>query len=142
MWQGGFVYGFFFEKGLYDAQNINDYIEKWFRDRPIKRHITIGLTNVLNGAFASFSEKITTENMIKILQASVSFSGMSPAISIFDQLYFSGNAIYENDVSSAIKHCEQMGYNEEDIIIDALISGSPYMDYFDTQKANAWSIFA
>ncbi len=61
---------------------------------------------MLNGAFASFSEKITTENMIKILQASVSFSGMSPAISIFDQLYFSGNAIYENDVSSAIKHCE------------------------------------
>ena len=52
------------------------------------------------------------------------------------------HAIYENDVSSAIKHCEQMGYEEKDIIIDALISGSPYMDYFDTSKANAWSIFA
>ncbi len=67
MWEGGFVYGFFFQKGLYDAQNINDYIEEWFRDRPLKRHITIGLTNVLNGAFASFSEKIQTKDMIKIL---------------------------------------------------------------------------
>jgi len=65
---------------------------------------------------------------------------MSPAISVFDSLYFSGNAIYENDVSTAISHCEELGYEEKDIIIDSLLSGTPYMEYFDTARANTWSI--
>lgn len=65
---------------------------------------------------------------------------MSPAVEIFDSLYFSGNAIYENDVMTAIAHCESLGYDEKDIIIDSLLSGSVYMDYFDSAKSNTWSI--
>lgn len=56
MWTGGFVYGFFFQKGLYNAITIDQYIEDWFKDRPIKRHITIGVANLLNGSFDVFSE--------------------------------------------------------------------------------------
>lgn len=65
---------------------------------------------------------------------------MSPAVEIFDNLYLSGNSIYENDVASAISHCEELGYSEHDIIIDSLLSGSIYMEYFDTAKANTWSV--
>jgi hypothetical protein len=63
---------------------------------------------------------------------------MSPAVEIFDNLYLSGNSIYENDVSSAITHCAELGYAHEDIIIDSLLSGSIYMDYFDSKDTNAW----
>jgi hypothetical protein len=75
---------------------------------------------------------------MKILKASVAFSGMSPAVEIFDHLYLSGNSIYENDVSSAISHCEKLGYAHEDIIIDSLLSGSIYMDFYDSGDHNAW----
>jgi hypothetical protein len=47
-----------------------------------------------------------------MLKASVAFSGVTPAISAFDGLYFSGSSIYENDVTTAINHCESIGYTE------------------------------
>jgi hypothetical protein len=81
--------------------------------------------------------------MIKILQASVAYSGITPAKQIFgENLYITGSAIYENDVMSAVTHCERLGYDEKDIVIDALITGSPYMEIFDTKHANAWKIMA
>ena len=49
MWGGGFVYGFFFEKGLYNPVEIEDFIENWFKGRPLKRHLSIGVANVLTG---------------------------------------------------------------------------------------------
>jgi predicted patatin/cPLA2 family phospholipase len=85
------------------------------------------ITYFYTGAFASFSEQEDTELMIKVLQASVAFSGMSPAIEINDSLYLTGNIIYENDVASAITHCEKLGYPRKDIIIDSLLAGSIYM---------------
>lgn len=51
MWTGGFIYGFFFQKGLYNLVQVDEFIESWFRDRPIKRHISIGIANVLTGKF-------------------------------------------------------------------------------------------
>ena len=57
MWPGGFIYGFFFQKGLYNADSINFFIKNWFKGRVIKRHLSIGVANVLTGAFASFNEE-------------------------------------------------------------------------------------
>jgi len=60
------------------------------------------LFNLALGAFASFDEKHPNELLIKILKASVSFSGVTPPVPALKSLYFSGSAIYENDVISAI----------------------------------------
>ncbi len=114
-WAGGFIYGYFFEKGLYDVSVLNDFLKNWFWGREVKQHLTIAVTNILNGKyiltlifkgmFTTFDERHPSDELIKILQASVSFSGISPAVEAFGQLYFSGNAIYENDVIGAINHC-------------------------------------
>ncbi|MFM7852702.1 MAG: hypothetical protein ACKO96_12505 [Flammeovirgaceae bacterium] len=58
---------------------------------------------------------------------------MSPAIEINDSLYLTGNIIYENDVASAITHCEKLGYPREDIIIDSLLAGSIYSENFNPE---------
>ena len=79
-WTGGFIYGFFFEKGIYNAQPMSDYLNDKFKDRSVHRHLNIAVTNVLNGQFSIFDESLPSEDMIRILQASVSFSGISPAI--------------------------------------------------------------
>jgi hypothetical protein len=38
-----------------------------------------------------------------------------------------GSAIYEIDVTSPIIHCEKLGYKEENIIIDVILSGNPHL---------------
>lgn len=48
-WQGGWIYGFFFEKGLYDHSPIADFINKKFSKRTLHKHLNIATTNVLNG---------------------------------------------------------------------------------------------
>jgi hypothetical protein len=75
-----------------------------------------------------------------MLYASASFSGVSPAVEHEGQLYFSGNTVYENDVLSVINHCESLGYKEEDIIIDTVISGKIDISHFEGQGSNSFSI--
>lgn len=48
-WAGGFIYGYLFEKGLYDASVLNEFIKNWFQNRDLKLHLTIAVTNILNG---------------------------------------------------------------------------------------------
>lgn len=48
-WPGGLVYGMFFEKGIYDSSAANNFLESWFVGRPILRHFSIGVTDVLSG---------------------------------------------------------------------------------------------
>lgn len=78
--------------------------------------------------------------MLEILKASVTYSGIAPAVELKGELFFSGSAIYENDVMSAINHCEALGYDEEDIIIDTIVGGSPYLSEFNGADANTWSV--
>ena len=139
-WTGGFIYGFFFEKGIYNAQPMTEYLNDKFKDRSVHRHLNIAVTNVLNGQFSIFDESLPTEDLIRILQASVSFSGISPAIEYEEQIYFSGNTVYENDVLSVINHCESLGYKEEDIVIDTILSGEREVGPFNSEKANAFSV--
>ena len=70
----------FFEKALYDNTATNNFIESWFYNRTVVRHLEIGVTNLLTGQFVTFSEEESNENMIKVLQASITFAGLTPAI--------------------------------------------------------------
>jgi len=63
-WKRGYLYGMFFEQSLYDSKILNDYIEQTFFDKPIYRHLSIGIANVLNGSFVTFDEHTTNKDMI------------------------------------------------------------------------------
>ena len=111
MWPGGFVYGFFFEKGIYDLSPAAEFIYSrlGYLDK-VHTHLNIALTDILDGQFTIFDESYSTDDLRKILVASVSFSGVTPAVEWDGQYYFSGDTVYENDVLSVINHCESLGY--------------------------------
>jgi len=73
-----------------------------------------------------------------MLEASVSFSGISPAVEHKGDLFFSGNTVYENDVLSVVNHCESLGYAEKDIIIDTIVSGMVDVSHFESEDANSF----
>ena len=78
--------------------------------------------------------------MLELLKASVTFSGISPAVRLGDQLYMTGKAIYENDVLSVINHCESLGYKDEEIVIDTIISGLKEPGLYNHEGVNAFSV--
>ena len=108
-----------------------------FEGRTVKQHLNIAATNVITGQFKTFSEHHNNHDLIKILQASVSFLGISSPIQFRDGLYTSGSAIYENDVMAAINHCEKLGYEEHDIIIDSILGGATKLSAFDAKSKSS-----
>ena len=92
------------------------------------------------GQFQLFDEADDPEDLLKMLEASISFSGVSPAVEHNGELFFSGDSIYENDVLSVVNHCESLGYEEEDIIIDTIVSGLLDVSPFDMEHANAFKV--
>jgi hypothetical protein len=61
------IYGFFYENSIYDASHLYDFIEDFFSGSTVKRHLNIGLANVLNGQFKSFKEHHPEDELIKVL---------------------------------------------------------------------------
>ena len=56
-WLGGIARGFIFEGGLYNSAPLETFLKKEFTDLEIKRSFNIGITDVINGTYKSFSEK-------------------------------------------------------------------------------------
>lgn len=102
------------------------------------QHYSIGVANVITGLFESYDETLSHEDTIKLLQASVTFSGVSPAVEALDSLFFAGGMIYENDVTAAINHCEEMGYSEDQIVIDTIISSPAALSQIDASNYNSF----
>jgi hypothetical protein len=80
----------------------------------------------------------------------VSFPGVFLPIEAFGSMWFSnislliltnhlsaGSSIYETDVISPIVHCENLGYDEQDIIIDVILGGNPHLKRVNAYYYNA-----
>ena len=98
------------------------------------------MANVLTGQFKSFKEHHTSEEFIKVLQASVSFPGVFKTVEAFDSVWFTGSAIYEMDVIAPINHCLELGYTDKDIVIDVVLSGNPHMHHVYAKIFNAFGV--
>jgi predicted acylesterase/phospholipase RssA len=139
-WSWGMIYGFFYENSLYDASPMFDFLEEYFKNSKFYRHLNLGIANVLDGRFKSFRQTHGSAELIKVLQASVSFPGVFKAVEAFDSLWFTGSAIYEIDILAPIKYCERMGYKEEDIVIDVILSGNPHLPHAFANYYNAFGM--
>lgn len=54
---------------------------------------------------------------------------MFKSVEAFGSLWFTGKAIYEIDLLSPIKHCQDLGYRDKDIVIDVILSGNPHLSH-------------
>mmetsp|Transcript_17696 Transcript_17696/g.29925 ORF Transcript_17696/g.29925 Transcript_17696/m.29925 type:complete len:273 (+) Transcript_17696:211-1029(+) len=139
-WGWGTIYGFFQENSLYDASNLYKFIADYFQVHDPKRHVNLGITNVLNGQYKSFKGVHSREEIIKVLQASVSFPGVFKFVEAFDSLWFTGSAIYEIDVIAPINHCKKLGYEDKDIVLDVILSGNPHLPHQAATIMNAFQV--
>lgn len=139
-WSWGMIYGFFYEHSLYDASDLYQFIADYFHGDTVERHLNLGIANVLTGQFKSFKEHHPNDELIKVLQASLSYPGVYTAIEAFDSLWFTGSTIYEIDVLAPIIHCLELGYEESDIVVDVVLSGNPHMHHVYAKFYNAFAV--
>lgn len=90
----GYIYGVFFEDSLYETTSMSIILNKYLKDRPYKRGIDIGITNILYGililinnfligSFKVFNENTSYADMLKVLHASITYPGISTLVDAF-----------------------------------------------------------
>jgi predicted patatin/cPLA2 family phospholipase len=121
----GILYSFFNEKGLYDTSPLKSLLSNLLENHEIQRNITIGMTNLNTGKYEVFSNQIN-KNMSKQdeLLAILSSSAIPvtfPHILFNNNSYVDGNIGSKVDTTSGISICRDLGYADEDIIMDIIM---------------------
>ena len=68
-----------------------------------------------------FDETTPQRDMAKSVIASASIPFVFPTSNIGDHTFIDGGALSNLDLSEAIVKCNEMGYKDEDIIVDMLM---------------------
>lgn len=125
-WLGGISRGLFFEGGLYNLAPFEDFIKKEFADVEVKRTLNTGITNMKSGQFDDFTDRNITQghNLNDAMFASMSFAGFFPPADVLDSSYIDGSAIWDLDIFSGVNRCKEAGFNEDQIIVDAVLTSS------------------
>ena len=70
----------------------------------------------------------------------MAFPGVFKSVEFVDSLWFTGRAIYEIDISSVIKNCQDLGYKDKDIVVDVVLSGNPHLTHAMAQYYSSLQI--
>lgn len=73
------------------------------------------------------------DTMLNVLFASFAFPGFFPPAEAFGSKWFDGSAVYDIDIFSAINKCMDDGYNEEDVVVDAVLTSSAELKTVEAQ---------
>lgn len=141
-WGWGLLAGYFYQGALYDSENLFKFIEEQFSEATVRRHLNIGLADILSGQYHSFQDARTRGDFVKILQASLVFPGVFEPVRAFDSNWVSGSTIYESDVVATVNHCRHLGYADHDIVVDVVLSTNPDLAHVDASNYNAYRLIA
>ena len=123
-WPEGPVAAVFNKPGLLDTTPAVEWFSSVILpyEKFSDRKIAIASANVDNGDYEIFtSENIAFEALPQIAMASGSIPGVFPNQHYKGMNLMDGGTIYDVNVDSAVNACLDMGYAQEDIIVDVLI---------------------
>jgi len=97
-----------------------------FKNVKIERKLDIGIVDVVDGSYKDFSDTNITSgtNLADAMYASMSIAGFFPPADVLGSSYFDGSAVWDIDVFSAINRCSDLGFKNEDIIVDVIMTSS------------------
>jgi len=125
-WIGGIARGLFFEGGLYNSAPMEDFLTNEFTNVNIQRKIDIGIVDVVDGTYKDFSDTNLTDNtnLVDAMYASMSVAGFFPPADVLGSSFFDGSAVWDIDIFSAVNKCTDLGFKNEDIIVDVIMTSS------------------
>jgi len=141
----GLLEGIVFRDGIYRADPLMKLIDAEFgsgdlHQKNSKRALNIGIANLMNGTFVSFNDNFKTRDLLKALKASVVYPGIFAPYEAWNTTWLTGSSIWKIDVAAPILRCKNMGYLEEDIIIDAVIDDATELAKVNVSNYNAFEM--
>lgn len=109
----------FFRNSQFNNANELVTIRKWAGDT-IRRNLTVGATNYNTGKFTSFNQDLGIELLTKACLASSAFPFVLTPVELNGEWWADGAVTSNLDGFDAIKKCRELGYEDQDIVIDYL----------------------
>ena len=139
-WLGGVAEGLLFKGGLYNSQPMVDFLKKEFTSTTVQRNLNIGITDIKDGAYRSFTEANIAQgsNLIDSLYASMSFAGFFEPANVLGSTYLDGSSVWDVDIFSAINRCVEKGFSQDNIIVDVILTSAANLK--EVEAANYKSV--
>lgn len=124
-WTGGIVNGILFQAGIFNTDPLVDFIKKEIGNKVLKRRIVLGAADANTAKFEAFSYKATGDlpkDFLTNVYASAAIPFLFPYVKKDDgKVLIDGGAIWMVNLASAITECRDMGFADEDIIVDTFM---------------------
>jgi len=101
----------------------------------MKRKVDIGIVDVVNGDYRDFSDADLTDqtSLISAMYASMSIAGFFPPADVLGSSWFDGSAVWDIDIFSAVNRCTELGFSNEDIVVDVIMTSSANLKDADAE---------
>ena len=135
-WLGGLAEGLLLKGGLYNDAAVLDFVKAQMADMtPNQRWIDIGLTDVLQGKYTDFNaEQLTGDELSNVMYAQFAQAGFFPPVEFDNTDWFDGSTIWDLDIFSVVNHCQDLGFADEDIVVDVILTSEKNLKQVDASN--------
>ena len=132
-WLGGLAEGLLLKGGLWNDKAVLDFIDTEMQGvSPSQRWIDVGLTDVLKGTYVDFQQtELTGDTLNNVLYAQFARAGVFPPVEFNSTDYFDGSTIWDLDIYSVVGRCQELGYADEDIVVDVFLTSEKTLKTVD-----------
>lgn len=121
-WWFGAFQGAFFKGGLYNSAPWAGFVHDTLKGRGAAKMMTLGAVDVVTGKYHDLMDLMTSEELSEAVCAATAVNVFFPPFHAFGTDWFDGAGVWPIEVIGPIKRCQQMGYDEKDIIVDVLMT--------------------
>jgi hypothetical protein len=124
-WWFGPLWGLLFKTGIYDTAPLKRKLNSIIKDSEIKRKFICGATNYLTGEFETWDEEtLNRDEYENAIASSSSYPVIFPLNYFRNKYYMDGGVKINLDIASGVNKCSDMGYEDEDIVLDVIMLNS------------------
>lgn len=135
-WLGGLAEGLLLKGGLWNDAPVQDFLKTELADiAATNRWIDIGLTDVLKGTYVDYQEDgLVGDDLNNVLFAQFAQAGVFPPAEFNNTDYFDGSTIWDLDIFSVVNKCQDMGFADEDIVVDVVLTSEKTLKVVDASN--------
>ena len=132
-WLGREAEGLLWKGGLWNDEATLGFVTDQFANMtPNQRWVDVGLTDALKGTFVDFkSEDLTGDMLNNVMYGQFAAAGVFPPAEFNGTDYFDGSTIWDLDVFSVVNQCQTMGFADEDIVVDTILTSEKTLPVVD-----------
>jgi len=133
---GGIIKGLLFESGIFDSSPERELIANATKQTTghITRKVSYGTTDMDEGKFYSANDIMTDNTISQWAMCSSAIPLIFPYQICNNKIYSDGQTLISLDVFSPIELCQELGYSDENIIVDVLSLSMFKVPYINTTK--------